>query len=63
MDDKKTYVCLGSCQAEITEIQYNNGLIKCGAKECTFYEKPFVEGKKSETTGKNEAADSINSTD
>lgn len=55
MDDKETYVCLGSCQAVITEEQYKNGLTKCGAKECTMYDKPFVEGKKSETTGKNEA--------
>lgn len=54
MDDKKTYVCMGSCQAVITEEQYNNGLTKCGTKECTLYNHPFVEGKKSEVTGKNE---------
>ncbi len=55
MDKKKTYVCLGTCQAVITEEQYNNGLTKCGAKECTLYDHPFVQGHKSEETGKNEA--------
>lgn len=58
MDTPQTYVCLGSCQAEITEEQYKNGLTKCGTKECTMYGQPFVKGKKSEVTGKNEAATS-----
>jgi len=57
MNDKKTYVCMGSCQAVITEEQYKNGLTKCGTKECSLYDHPFVEGKKSEITGKNEAAE------
>lgn len=55
MDAKKTYVCLGTCQAVIDEDRYNAGLTKCGAKDCTLYDKPFVEGRKSEVTGKNEA--------
>lgn len=50
----KTYVCLGTCQAVISEEQYNNGLTKCGAKECTLYGQPLVVGKKSVVTGKNE---------
>jgi len=54
MDDKKTYVCLGTCQAVITEEQYANGLTQCGTKECTMFEKPFVHGHKSQETGKNE---------
>ena len=55
MDNQKTYVCLGTCQAVITEEQYNNGLTKCGAEVCTMKGQPFIEGKKSEVTGKNEA--------
>jgi len=35
------YTCEGSCQAQITQKQYDEGLTKCGAKECTFYGKPF----------------------
>jgi hypothetical protein len=55
MDNQKTYVCLGTCQAVITEEQYKNGLTNCGAEVCTMKGQPFAEGKKSETTGKNEA--------
>lgn len=50
---EKTYVCLGSCQAVISEEQYKNGLTKCGAEECTLYNQPFVPGKKDESTGQN----------
>lgn len=53
-NNQKTYVCLGTCQAVITEEQYKNGLTKCGADVCTMKGQPFVEGKKSEVTGKNE---------
>jgi len=52
---EKTYVCLGTCQAVITEEQYNNGLTRCGAKGCTLEGQPFVAGRKNEQTGKNEA--------
>lgn len=54
MDNPKTHVCLGTCQAVISDEEYKNGLTKCGAKECTMHGQPFVEGKKSEVTGKNE---------
>lgn len=54
MDQQKTYVCLGTCQAVITEEQYNNGLTKCGAEVCTMKGQPFVEGKRNEANGKNE---------
>jgi len=54
---EKTYVCLGSCQAVISEEQHKNGLTKCGAEECTMYGQPFVEGKKSEQTGQNVATE------
>lgn len=30
------YVCIGSCAAEITEAQYQGGLIACGATDCTL---------------------------
>ena len=53
---QNTYVCLGSCQAVITAEQYKNGLTKCGAESCTMKGQPFVKGKKSDVTGKNEAA-------
>lgn len=51
---QKTYVCMGSCQAVISEDQYKAGLTACGANDCTLHGQPFVEGKKSEVTGKNE---------
>ena len=35
------YVCEGTCQAQITQKQYDRGLTKCGTKSCTFYGKPF----------------------
>lgn len=38
-----TYVCVGSCMAEISKEQYDKGLTKCGAKDCTKYKEPFVE--------------------
>lgn len=53
-NNPKTYVCLGTCQAVISEEEYKNGLTKCGAEVCTMKGQPFVEGKKSEETGKNE---------
>lgn len=57
MDLQKTYVCLGTCQAVISEEQYKNGLTKCGAADCTMHGQPFVVGHKSETSGKNEPDD------
>ncbi len=55
MQDQKTHVCLGTCQAVISDEEYKNGLTKCGAEVCTMKGEPFVVGKKSEATGKNEA--------
>ena len=52
---EKTYVCLGSCQAVVSEQEYQNGLTTCGATECTMHGQPLVVGKKSPVTGKNEA--------
>ncbi|MEK7571926.1 MAG: hypothetical protein AAB553_06665 [Patescibacteria group bacterium] len=54
MDNQSTYVCLGSCHAVITEDQYKNGLTACGDASCTLHGHPFVKGRKSERTGKNE---------
>lgn len=53
MDEQKTYVCLGTCQAVITEEQYKNGLTKCGGEGCTLQGHEFVEGKKCPICGKN----------
>lgn len=59
MDQQKTqqsddtYVCLGTCQAVISQEQYDNGLTKCGARVCTLKGQQFVKGKKDEVTGKN----------
>lgn len=55
MADQKTYVCLGTCQAVITEEQYKNGLTKCGAESCDLKGHPLVPGRKNPETGKNEA--------
>lgn len=30
------YVCTGTCKAEISEEQYKEGLVKCGADGCTL---------------------------
>ena len=35
------YICEGTCQAQITQEEYDKGITKCGAKECTLYGKPF----------------------
>ena len=56
---QKKYVCLGSCQAVVTEEQYKNGLTKCGTEECSMYGQPLVPGKKSET-GQNVATNTEN---
>ena len=43
--DKVKYICEGSCKAEITQEQYDKGLTKCGAKDCSLYGKPFKKVK------------------
>lgn len=49
----QTYVCLGSCQAQISEEEYNKGLTACGNDACENRGKPFAEGSKCVTCGKN----------
>lgn len=53
-DKKKTYVCLGTCQAVVSEEEYKAGLTNCGAEGCSLKGHALVPGKKSEETGKNE---------
>ena len=60
MDEQKTYVCLGSCQAVVNEEQYKNGLTTCGADSCTMKGQPLVPGKKNPETGKNETTQQEN---
>lgn len=50
---EKTYVCLGSCQAVISEEEYEKGLTQCGTEGCSLKGHKFVLGHKSEETGKN----------
>jgi hypothetical protein len=49
-DSKKandiSYICEGSCNAQITQKQYDEGLTKCGAKSCNMHGKPFTRLKK-----------------
>lgn len=49
-----TWVCMGSCQAVISDEQYKGGLTACGAESCDMHGKPFAKGRKSNVTGKNE---------
>lgn len=51
MNDQ-TYVCLGSCQAQISEDDYKNGLTACGNDACENKGKPFVKGDKRTFCGK-----------
>lgn len=60
-ENKKSYVCLGTCQAEVSEEEYNAGLTQCGADVCTMKGQPFVEGKKSKISGKNEKTEGASS--
>ncbi|OGH17645.1 MAG: hypothetical protein A3C22_01135 [Candidatus Levybacteria bacterium RIFCSPHIGHO2_02_FULL_37_10] len=34
--NKVVHVCTGTCKAEISEEQYNDGLTQCGAERCTM---------------------------
>jgi|GEM_PF-1973453 len=51
---QKTYVCLGSCQAVVTEDEYESGMTACNNESCSMKGEPLVRGKKSEVTGQNE---------
>jgi len=35
------YLCTGSCHADISEKQYNAGLMVCGNNACEKKEQPF----------------------
>lgn len=37
------YVCTGTCKAEISQEAYDNGLVACGATDCTKHGEPFEE--------------------
>lgn len=51
--NNQTYVCLGSCQAHISEKEYKNGLTTCGNNACENKGKPFVKGGKCPHCGRN----------
>lgn len=48
----QTHVCLGSCQAQIPEEEYKNGLMACGNDACENKGKQFVKGDKCTACGK-----------
>lgn len=39
--NKPVYVCTGTCKAEISEEQYNGGLVRCGTEGCTLKDHDF----------------------
>ena len=39
--DQVVYVCTGTCQAQVSEDEYKNGLTKCGAETCTMHNHAF----------------------
>lgn len=51
--NKQGYVCLGSCQAVVSEEQHRKGLTACGNDICELKGKPFVLGSKCEKCGLN----------
>lgn len=51
----QTYVCLGSCQAQISEEDYKNGLTACGNDKCENKGNPFVKGGQCNICGENYA--------
>lgn len=53
----QTYVCLGNCQALISDEEYKNGLTACGNNTCNLKEQPFVKGDKCEYCRKNYVED------
>lgn len=48
--NKKVYVCTGTCNAEVSQEAYDNGLVVCGAKDCTKHGEPFEEKIVTETS-------------
>jgi len=51
--NNQQYVCLGSCQAQISDEEYKNGLVACGNNTCENKGKPFVKGSKCVHCGRN----------
>lgn len=39
--DETVYVCMGTCGAQVSQAQYDNGLTVCGAEACTLKGQPF----------------------
>lgn len=50
--DQKVYICTGTCAAEISEEQYQSGIIKCGAPGCNMQGHTFEERLKCQSCGK-----------
>lgn len=48
----QAYVCLGSCQAQISDEEYKKGLTSCGNDVCENKGKPFAKGGKCAFCGK-----------
>lgn len=55
--NQNSYVCLGSCQAQISEEEYQKGLTVCGNNACENKGKPFSKGNRYMQCGKNFAQD------
>lgn len=53
----QTHVCLGNCQAQISEEEYKGGLTACGNDSCENKGKPFAKGSKCTVCRKNFAED------
>lgn len=39
--DEVVYTCIGTCEAVISEKQFNEGLTSCGTDGCTHQGHPF----------------------
>lgn len=53
------HVCLGSCQAQISDEDYKNGLTSCGNDACENKGKQFVKGNKCQQCGKTYAESQV----
>lgn len=49
--DKVVYICTGTCKAEISEEEYNKGLVKCGTQGCTHFGHAFEKRMKCRVCG------------
>ena len=48
-----SYVCVGTCQAVISDDDYAQGMTKCTDETCYLWGKPFVRGTQGKLTGRN----------